>query len=58
MERTFRFRPVVARRFPDPNFRKTHNAERHLFIMPVKGLPEHLPLDPNARRPNVRKRVY
>ena len=58
MERTFRFRPVVARRFPDPNFRKQYGAERHLFIMPVKGLPADLPLDPNARRPNVRKRVY
>ena len=58
MERSFRFRPVIARRFPDPNFRKEHGAERHLFIVPVKALPDDLPLDPNARRPNVRKRVY
>src|SRR5690242_5102084 len=58
MEHAFQFRPFAARRFPDPNFRKSHGAERHVFIVPVKGLPSGLPLDPNARRPNVRKRVY
>lgn len=58
MERTFQFRPLVARRIPDPNFKKSHNAERHVLVMPVRSLPMGLPLDPNARRPNIRKRVY
>lgn len=55
---SFRFRPTIARRIPDPNFKQTHDAERHLFVMPVRELPPELPLDPNARRPNIRKRVY
>jgi hypothetical protein len=55
---TFRFRPVIARRLPDPNFKKSQNAQRYVFVVPVKSVPEGLPLDPNARRPNTNKRVY
>ena len=55
---TFHFRPVCARRIPDPNFKKTHGVERHLFVMPVKQMPSGISLDPNARNPNIRKLVY
>jgi len=57
-ESSFRFAAVAARRIPDPNFRKSHNMERYVLVMPVHGLPPGLPFDPNARRPNIRKRVY
>lgn len=55
---SFSFRTFAARRIPDPNFKKTLNAERHIFLVPASSLPEGLPYDPNARRPNIRKRVY
>jgi len=55
---SFHFRPTIARRIPDPNFKQVYDAERHVFVMPVRTLPPELPLDPNARRPNIRKRVY
>ena len=55
---SFRFRPVCARRIPDPNFKNIYNAERHIFVMPVGELPEGIGLDPDARNPNIRKRVY
>ena len=43
---TFRFRPAYARRIPDPNFKKTSGAERHLFVMPVKQMPPGISLEP------------
>lgn len=55
---TFRFRPVVSRRLPDPNFKKTLDAERHIFIVPIRAIPPGIPDDPNARRPNTNKRLY
>ena len=55
---TFRFRSAISRRLPDPNFKKTLNAERHIFVMPAKALPKGIPDDPNARRPNTNKRLY
>src|SRR5579872_4212483 len=55
---SFHFRPTIARRIPDPNFKQVYDAERHVFVMPVRTLQPELPLDPNARRPNIRKRVY
>ncbi|MEM1409885.1 MAG: AIPR family protein [Pseudomonadota bacterium] len=48
----------IARRIPDPNFKEKHGLERHIFVVPVHGLPKGLPLDPNARRPKTSKRVY
>jgi len=54
----FHFRPAFARRIPDPNFKKNLGAERHIFVVPVKNMPAGIGLDPNARNPNVRKRVY
>jgi len=55
---TFRFIPRIARRITDPSFKKSHGMERHLFVVPVRDLPEGLPFDSNARRPNIKKRVY
>jgi hypothetical protein len=55
---SFQFRAPIARRIIDPNFKKTHGTERHLFLVPVQAVPDGLPLDPNARRPNTNKRVY
>ena len=55
---SYHFRPIYARRIPDPNFKTTHGIERHLFVMPVKEMPPGISLDPNARSPNIRKRVY
>lgn len=48
----------IARRIPDPNFKDQFGLERHLFVVPVKSLPQGIPLDPNARRPKTSKRVY
>jgi hypothetical protein len=58
MASSYRFRPSIARRIPDPNFKSTNGAERHIFMMPAKNLPVGIPYDPNARRPNTNKRVY
>ena len=54
----FTFTPEFARRVPDPNFKDQYKAERHLFVMGVKTIPSGISLDPNARRPNISKRVY
>lgn len=48
----------LARRIPDPNFKDEHGLERHIFVVPVHGLPSGIPLDPNARRPKTSKRIY
>ena len=48
----------IARRIPDPNFKTEYGTERHVFVVPVHGLPKGIPLDPNARRPKTSKRVY
>ena len=58
MLQKFSFAPEYARRIPDPNFKSQSNAERHLFVMGVKSIPDGIGLDPNARRPNISKRVY
>ena len=58
MQEKFCFTPAYARRIPDPNFKIQHNIERHLFMMPVKLIPDGIGLDPNARRPNISRRVY
>lgn len=54
-------RPAIARRMPDPVFEGTGEnpkIERHIFVVPVREVPEGLPDDPNARRPNLNRRVY
>ncbi len=55
---TVTFVTKTARRIPDPNFKDKHGMERHLFVVPVPELPKGIPLDPNARTPKTRKRVY
>lgn len=55
---TFRFRAPIARRIIDPNFKKLHGMERHVFVVPVRDMPEGLPFEANARRPNPKKRIY
>lgn len=54
----FDFAVRFARRIPDPLFKEKYGLERHHFVMAVKDMPRNLPLDPNARNPNVRKRIY
>lgn len=52
------FRPTIARRIPDPVFKKEFGTERHIFVMNVKDIPLDIGTDPNARNPNINKQVY
>lgn len=54
----FRFAAPYARRVPDPAFHQSHGIERHLLFVSVRSVPVGIPLDPNARVPNVRRRIY
>lgn len=54
----FVFECEYARRIPDPVFFKSYKIERHVLLVPVRSVPKGLPYDPNARLPNVRRRVY
>lgn len=47
-----------ARRVPDPVFHDDRGMERHFFFVPVRDVPPDLPMDPNARVPNIRRSVY
>lgn len=58
MNSTFRFAAPYARRLPDPVFHKSHGTERHILFVPVRSVPKGLSLDPNARIPNLRRRIY
>jgi hypothetical protein len=49
---------AFARRIPDPVFHQDHKTERHILFVPVRSVPAGLPLDPNARIPNLRRRIY
>lgn len=55
---TFEFNTVFARRIPDPTFKNQHGTEKHYFVMPVSALPLEIGNEPNARQPNLNKRVY
>lgn len=55
---SFRFPAQFARRVPDPVFHQSHGIERHILFVPVRSVPVGIPLDPNARVPNVRRRIY
>ncbi len=57
-ENTFHFIAPYARRVPDPVFHQSHGIERHLLFVPVRAVPKGLSLDPNARVPNLRRRIY
>jgi hypothetical protein len=51
----FQFPSLYYRRLPDPNFK---GVERHIMFVAVRDVPVDLPLDPNARVPNIRRSVY
>jgi hypothetical protein len=55
---TFGLRAKFARRFPDPNFHESLGVEHHLMLVNCCDLPQGLPLEANARRPNTRKQIY
>ena len=55
---SFTFFAPLARRVPDPVFFKSNSTTRHIFFVPVRKVPKGLPLDPNARVPNINRRVY
>lgn len=52
------FYAPLARRLPDPVFQATHGTERHMMFVPVRRIPKGLSLGPNARTPNLNRRVY
>lgn len=56
--KSFTFPVRFARRIPDPVFSSEYNADRHILIVKAKDVPQGLSLDPNARTPNIRRRVY
>jgi len=58
MSTSFRFPALYARRVPDPVFHHSPGIERHILFVSVKSVPTGLPLDPNARVPNVGRRIY
>jgi AIPR protein len=49
---------AIARRLPDPVLDKEWGITRHILYVPVRAVPQGIPLDPNARTPNLRKRMY
>src|SRR5262245_53514822 len=56
--KTFVFPARLARRIPDPVFHDRFSMERHFLFVPVAKVPDDLPMDPNPRVPNIRRRVY
>ena len=57
-EKTYVFPTRFARRIPDPVFADSPKIERHIYFVRVGDVPAGLPLDPNARVPKIRRRVY
>jgi hypothetical protein len=56
--RAFTFPTKFVRRVPDPVFHEDYGMERHFMFVPVAAVPAGLPMDPNARVPNIRRSVY
>ncbi len=56
--RSFIFPSKLVRRVPDPVFHEDRGMERHFLFVPVTDVPPDLPMDPNARVPNIRRSVY
>lgn len=54
----FVFPSKFARRVPDPVFGKSHGMQRHFLFVDVRDVPAGLPYDPNARVPDINRRVY
>jgi hypothetical protein len=57
-KQSFSFPARIARRFPDPVFGSTHNINRYVLFVSARDVPKGLPFDPNARIPNINRRVY
>ncbi|MFC2085774.1 AIPR family protein [Bacteroidota bacterium] len=55
---SFPLRARLARRFADPNFTDSPKIDRHVFFVRITDVPVGIPLDPNARVPNINRRVY
>lgn len=55
---SFVFPSKFSRRLPDPVFHADRGMERHILFVPVRDVPPDLPMDPNARVPNIRRSVY
>ncbi len=53
--RIFAFPSKLARRLPDPVFK---DMERHIMYVAARDIPQGLPLEPNARLPNLHRQVY
>lgn len=53
--RIFAFPSRLARRLPDPVFPP---MERHIMYVAARDIPQNLPLEPNARLPNLHRQVY
>jgi hypothetical protein len=49
MVNSFVFKPVFARRIPDPVYKGIHGTESHIFLVNVKDLPVGVGNDANAR---------
>jgi hypothetical protein len=47
-----------ARRIPDPVHGDSMGMVRHILFVPVGSVPEGIPLDANARTPNINRSVY
>lgn len=56
-ERKFRFEVTYARRMPDPIYGHV-GGERHIMILNVEDVPEHVPKDPNPRNQRTDKGIY
>src|SRR5580692_4035994 len=55
---SFTFHCKFVRRVPDPVFYDEFQMERHFMFVPAARVPSGLPMDPNARVPNIRRSVY
>ena len=58
MKKSYIFECKRARRIPDPNFKTTYNAEKHIFMMRCRDMPDGIGHDPNARSPNIKRLIY
>jgi hypothetical protein len=57
-KQTFLLPAAIARRAPDPVFAEDHGITRHILFVPVRNVPNGIPMDANARLPNIDRHVY
>jgi hypothetical protein len=58
MAQKFRLFAPFARRIPDPVFGESTGMVRHILFVPASQVPPDIPLDANARRPNISRTIY